>query len=158
MLVQWTALRPSLRARRWRYAGLIIAAASSIALAAAAVASRPFDIGLAMLASFAALAVCIAIRTPVCRPLEVGIASDGQLRIRERQEKDPESGIPECSISVAFATPWLISVRRGSMLIPIWPDSLPNSVFRRLWVHLRWGRAGLSGENQQPSEERNGGR
>lgn len=158
MLVQWTALRPSLRARRWRHAGLIIGAASLIALAAAVVASKPFDIGLAMLAFFAAVAVCIAMRSPVCRHLEVGIASDGQLRIREREARDSEGAFPECSINVTFATPWLISVRHGTMLIPIWPDSLPNSVFRRVWVHLRWGRAVLSGENQQPSESRNGGR
>jgi hypothetical protein len=135
---------------------LIIAAASLIALAAAAVTSKPFDIGLGMLVFFAAVAVTIAMRRPVGRPLEVGIASDGQLRIREPQAKDSESAFPERPINVTFAAPWLISVRHGTMLIPIWPDSLPDSVFRRLWVHLRWGRVVPSGENLEPSGGRGG--
>jgi len=140
LLVPWTTLQPSSRARQWRGVGLGIALVSSTALLAAAVASAPFNGGLALLAGVAGLTAWAATRRRGGGPFEVSVSSLGEIRVREC---DPAvSDIPAAAaVRVAFASPWLISLRRGTMLIPIWPDSLPQSIYRQLWVHLRWGRA-----------------
>jgi hypothetical protein len=139
LLVPWTTLQPSARARQWRGVGLGIALVSSTALLAAAVASAPFDAGLALLAGIAGLTAWVATQRRGGGPFEVGVSSLGEIRVREC---DPAvSDIPAAAVRVAFASPWLISLRRGTTLIPIWPDSLPQSIYRQLWVHLRWGRA-----------------
>jgi hypothetical protein len=64
--------------------------------------------------------------------------------LRERDASDWSESV---TVKMAFAAPWLISLRRGTMLVAIWPDSLPQSTYRQLWVHLRWGRA-------MPSDDR----
>jgi hypothetical protein len=148
VLVPWTTLQPSSRARQWRRVGLTIALVSSTALFAAAVASAPFNAALALLAGVAGMAAWAATRGRAGGPFEVGVSSLGEIKLREC---DPEvSAVPAAaSVRVAFASPWLISLRRGTMLIPIWPDSLPQSTYRQLWVHLRWGRAMPSDNDRQ---------
>jgi len=140
VLVPWTTLQPSSRARQWRRIGLGIALVSSTALLAAAAASASFDAGLALLAGVAGLATWAATRRRAGGQFEVGISSLGEIEVRAC---DPAVSDVSAAgaVSVAFASPWLISLRRGTMLIPIWPDSLPQSTYRQLWVHLRWGRA-----------------
>ncbi len=142
LLVPWTALQPSSRARRWRHVGLGIALASFLALLIAAVSSAPFAPALALLAAVAAIAAWASTRARIAAPLEIGVSSVGEIRVRERDSAPstvaPASPAPP--VHIAFASTWLISLRRGTMLIPIWPDSLPQSTYRQLWVHLRWGR------------------
>ena len=143
MLVPWTALQPSSHARRWRYVGLGIALASLVALLLAAVSSAPFDPALALLAAIAGFAAWASTRGRICASLEIGVSSLGEIGVRERDPapSDVSPTLPAPPVHIAFASTWLISLRRGTMLIPIWPDSLPQSTYRRLWVHLRWGRA-----------------
>ena len=150
MLVPWTALQPSPRARRWRQVGLGLALASSFALLIAAVASAPFDPALALLAGIAGFSAWASTRTRIGAPLEIGVSSLGEIRVRERDlaasGTSPAKPLP---IRIAYASTWLISLRRGTMLIAIWPDSLPQATYRRLWVHLRWGRAVPSDDDQR---------
>jgi hypothetical protein len=117
-----------------------IALVSSTAMLAAAVASAPFNAGLALLAGIAGLVAWAATRRRAGGPFEVGVSSLGEIEVRECDAAASDVSAAD-GVSVAFASPWLISLRRGTMLIPIWPDSLPQSTYRQLWVHLRWGRA-----------------
>ncbi len=151
MLVPWTALQPSPRARRWRHVGLGLALASCLALLMAAVSAAPFDPALALLAAIAGCAAWASTRGRVCAPLEVGVSSLGEIGVRERDPapSDIAPSVPLPRVHIAFMSTWLISLRRGTMLIPIWPDSLPQSTYRRLWVHLRWGRAMPDDDDQR---------
>jgi len=38
----------------------------------------------------------------------------------------------------AYVAPWLITLRCGGVVLPIWPDSLPAPAFRRLHACTRW--------------------
>lgn len=145
LLVPWTTLQASRRARRWRQVGIGIAIASAIALLAAAVASSPFNFALATLAGVVAVVGGAAARARSAGSFEIGVSAMGTLELRERV---PGAAVSAMPLSVSFAAPWLISLRRGTMLIPIWPDCLPPSVFRQLWVHVRWGRAAPSDDEQ----------
>ena len=139
----WTALQPSTRARRWRLVGLGIALVSFLALLIAAGASAPFDPALALLAAIAVFVGAIAsTRGRMRGRLEIGVSSSGEIRVREGEPVPAgvSPALPTPRVQIAFASTWLISLRRGTMLIPVWPDSLPQSTYRRLWVHLRWGR------------------
>jgi hypothetical protein len=140
LLVPWTTLQPSSRARQWRRIGLGIALVSSTALLAAAAASASFNAGLALLAGVAGLATWAATRRRPGGQFEVGLSSLGEIEVRACDPAVSDVSAA-AAVSVAFASPWLISLRCGTMLIPIWPDSLPQSTYRQLWVHLRWGRA-----------------
>ena len=139
----WTALQPSPRALRWRVIGLGLALASSLAILIAAVSSAPFDPALLLLAGITGCAAWASMRGRVSAPLEIGVSSLGEISVRERAPSlsDKRPAVPQSPVYVVFMSTWLISLRRGSMLIPIWPDSLPQSTYRRLSVHLRWGRA-----------------
>ncbi len=147
MLVPWTIVQPSRQARRWRHMGLGIAIASALALFAAATASSPFNLGLAVLATVVGVVGWVVVRERAAGSFEIGVSAIGTVELRECAPTGGAavSGMP---LSVSFAAPWLISLRRGTMLIPIWPDCLPPSVFRQLWVHVRWGRAGQSDDEQ----------
>ncbi|MGZ9076055.1 MAG: hypothetical protein ACXW13_09795 [Burkholderiaceae bacterium] len=155
MLVPWTALQPSPRARRWRLVGLGIALASFLALLIAAFSSAPFDPALALLAAIAVFAAWASTRGRMPGPLEIGVSSLGEISVRQR-DPAPSGVAPVTSprVQIAFASTWLISLRRGTMLIPVWPDSLPQSTYRRLWVHLRWGRA-MPDDDDQRTTARN---
>ena len=133
-------MQPSSRARRWRWVGLAIFLCAFVALLAAAVAADPFDWIAAALAAGAGVVAWFAVPRRPTGPFEVGVSDVGRVELREC--KGATSGIAEDRpVQVAFASTWLISLRRGTMLIAIWPDSLPQSRYRQLWVHLRWGRA-----------------
>gem|GEM_PF-1215605 len=148
MLVPWTALRPSLQSLRWRRAGIGLALVTAAALAAAAMASAPSSVrqvSLAILAVLTGVFAWIASRRRPARPWEIGVSTKGEVELRG---VEPASQ-PARPFQLAFAAPWLISLRSGTMFIPIWPDSLPQSVYRRLWVHLRWKKAGRSDDEQR---------
>ncbi len=97
-----------------------------------------------MLAVLALSVVALGLRNATPPAFDVGVASDGAIRLRQSaaSNADPRPA------TVVFAAPWLISLRSGTMLVSIWPDSLPPTVFRRLWVHLHWGRAVASSDQQ----------
>ena len=147
----WTILQPSSRARRWRRVGLAIALGSCAVLMAAAFASDPFNLTLVVLAAVGALGALVATRPRTGGPFEVGVSSRGEIKVRERDAPAFKvSGSPSLpTVEIAFASPWLISLRRGTMLVAIWPDSLPQSTYRQLWVHLRWGRAMPSDDDRR---------
>lgn len=147
MLVPWTTLQPSRQARRWRHVGIGIAIASAVALLAAAAASSPFNLGLAILAGVVGVVGWVAVRERATGSLQIGVSALGTIELRECA---PPGGAAVLAppLSVSFAAPWLISLRRGTMLIPIWPDCLPPHIFRQLWVHVRWGRAAPSDDEQ----------
>ncbi len=151
MLVPWTALQRSSRARRWRLVGLGLALASSLALLIAAVTAAPFDPALALLAAIAVCAAWASTRGRVCAPLQVGVSPLGEIGVRERDAapSDTSPAGPLPPVHIVFMSTWLISLRRGTMLIPIWPDSVPQSTYRRLSVHLRWGRAMPDNDDQR---------
>ena len=147
MLLPWSVLRPSLRARRMRQVGYAIAGVSSVVLFSAAFAADPFDANRLLLAFCVAILCLFATRQVQHRkPLEVGVAPNGEIKLRERRssdavaidESEPAESMP---IRVGFAAPWLISLRSGTMFVAIWPDCLPPPAYRQLWVHLHWGRA-----------------
>jgi hypothetical protein len=69
---------------------------------------------------------------------EVSIASDGA--VQARTAGTAEVG-PPAVVRCIFVAPWLITLRCGAMLVPIWPDSLPSDAFRRLHACARWAGA-----------------
>lgn len=146
----WTTLQPSSRARRWRRVGLAIALSSCTALLAAATASDPFSSNLVFLAALGAVGAWVAMRIRNDGSFEVGVSSQGEIRLRQRDAPASEgSGLLSlAAVQIAFASPWLISLRRGTMLVAIWPDSLPQATYRQLWVHLRWGKG--NAERRRP--------
>ncbi len=149
MLVPWTPLQPSARARHLRRAAACIALASASALLAAALHAAPVDARLFALAIVAGVAVVAVLPDRTDRGLEIGVSSLGGVMVRSRDPADADAA-PSHLARIVFAAPWLISLRSGTMLIPIWPDSLPLSTYRRLWVHHRWGRAIPSDDDRRP--------
>jgi hypothetical protein len=90
---------------------------------------------LGIAALLALLGGAMALRSaPAGAPIEVGIDRWGALAVRRAFDTASEPGV-QC----VFAAPWLITLKHGTMLIPIWPDSIPGNTYRRLWVHIRWG-------------------
>jgi hypothetical protein len=157
LLLSWTKLQPSSRARQWRRVGVGIALTSCVTLFAAAAYSDPFNPVPAVLGCAAALGAWLALRVRNTRQVDIGVSSEGQVMLREHDATESSESV---SVQMAFASPWLISLRRGTMLVAIWPDSLPQSTFRRLWVHLRWKKAmpsddrGTSPSNRANSTDR----
>jgi hypothetical protein len=113
-------------------------------LGAAAFAADPFNPVPALLSVAGGLISWVLVKRRSNQQFEVGVSSTGQMKLRERDATDP---VPAENVQPAFASPWLISLRRGTMLVAIWPDSLPQSTYRQLWVYLRWGRA-MPSDNQ----------
>lgn len=154
MLVPWTALRPSLTAKRWRGGGLGFGAASSLALIAAAIAAPAVNGGLCAVAAVVAAACFWAASMGAVPVFEIAVSQASELLLRRYPSCGSEGedatwndkGVPA---PVIFAAPWLITLRSGTTLVPIWPDSLPPAVYRRLWVYLHWGRAAAS-EDRNP--------
>ena len=151
MLVPWTKVQQSSRARQWRRVGVAIALTSCAALFAAALFSDPFNPIAALLGSAGGLGAWLMIRPRSSQQIEIGVSSQGQVLLRDR---DASGSSESVSVQMAFASPWLISLRRGTMLVAIWPDSLPQSIYRQLWVHLRWGRAMPSDDRGIPPSNR----
>jgi hypothetical protein len=150
VLLPWTVLRPSVRERRWRRAGQAIAGLAAIALAAAAF-NASFDVPLLLLAVGAAFACWLGGRRRRTETIEIAVDDGGAVCFRntESPRSDEAQGrVLEC----AFAAPWLITLRHGTMLLPVWPDSMPEKAFRRLWVYLRWSR-GVRSDSQAPAND-----
>jgi len=125
--------------------------ASCASLFAAAFFSDPFNPIPALLACAGGLGAWVAMRPRTSRHVEIAVSSLGEVMLRNRDASDASDSI---SVRMAFASPWLISLRRGTMLVTIWPDSLPQSSYRQLWVHLRWGRAMPSDDRGIPPSNR----
>jgi len=66
---------------------------------------------------------------------EVAIGQDGALLAR------PQTAESADAARCIFAAPWLITLRRGGMLVAVWPDSLPPDAFRRLHACAGWAAA-----------------
>jgi hypothetical protein len=117
---------------------------SGLVLLVAAGRAEPFEPLLALAGLLAATVGVLAVRARDARVHEVGVDQHGRLAVRRAE---PCDGAPEAGPRCAFASPWLITIKFGSICLPIWPDSLPASTFRRLWVHVRWssGRTGFPG-------------
>ena len=107
---------------------------TSVALLLAAVRADPFDPYPAIAAVLAFLAGAWAGRANSPGLLEVGVDQDGSLTVR----RPADLGSAPEHLRCVFAAPWLITLKRGTMWIPIWPDSVPANTYRRLWVHVRW--------------------
>ena len=131
MLVPWSVLRPSLQARRVRRIGYAIGGVSSVVLFSAALVAEPFDATRLLLAvCVAILCLLVALHVPHRKALEIGVAPNGEIKLRECRSSDgadlgegePAGSMP---LRVSFAAPWLISLRSGTMFVPIWPDCLP---------------------------------
>ncbi|MDQ3188825.1 MAG: hypothetical protein M3Q28_07985 [Pseudomonadota bacterium] len=132
--------------------GIGIAALTAAALAAAAMASAPSSVrqvSLAILAVLTGVFSWIASRRQPARPWEIGVSTKGEVELRGADSASQPVSQPARPFQLAFAAPWLISLRSGTMFIPVWPDSLPQSVYRRLWVHLRWKKAARSDDEQR---------
>jgi hypothetical protein len=116
----------------------VLAAATALTLGIAALRSDPFGVALAALASLLAAGAAFVWRARPAPSFDVAIDAEGWLLLRPTAADG--AAVP---VRCGFAAPWLISVRHGTMWVPIWPDSVPPSTFRRLWVHIRWssGRA-----------------
>jgi hypothetical protein len=136
VLVPWTPLAPSRLERVVRRIGASLALAAGVALLLAAAREEAFDPVLALAALLALLGGAFAIRSAPAELFEVGVDRVGALTVRQGTAVDDW---PEQGLQCVFAAPWLITLRRGTMLIPIWPDSVPGNAYRRLWVHIRWG-------------------
>lgn len=149
MLVPWTLVQPSRRARQLRLIAIVIAALSSLSLLAAAIVSTPLSVGLALLAALTAAAGWTAARARAKPSFEIGVSPAAQIEVRDRDAAATDT--PPPAVRVVFAAPWLISLRRGTTLIPIWPDCLPPAIYRQLWVHLHWGRTMPSDDDRRPA-------
>jgi hypothetical protein len=134
VLVPWTPLSPSRRERGLRRIGQAFGFLTSAALLSAAVRSDPFDPLPALAAVLALLAGLWAGRAASPESLEVGVDRAGSLTVCRTADS---GSVPE-RLQCVFAAPWLITLKRGTIWIPIWPDSVPAGTWRRLWVHLRW--------------------
>jgi hypothetical protein len=133
VILPWVALQPSRRERGWRMSGSAVAAVAAIALTAAAFRSG-FNAAVLLLAIGAGIAAWWLSRLRALGPAEIGVDDEGTVVLRR-----PESSVIDpVPLQCRFAAPWLITLRHGTMLIAVWPDSLPEAVYRRLWVHLRW--------------------
>jgi hypothetical protein len=147
VLVPWTPLAPSQRERRLRQLGAVLAVATAATVLITALRSEPFDVALAALALLLAVAAAWVWRARRAPSMDVAIDADGRLLVRSSTGVDVGPSLARCR----FAAPWLISIRSGTMWVPIWPDSVPPSTFRRLWVHIRWSSGRVTSE---PSADR----
>jgi hypothetical protein len=130
----WTVLQPSARERRWLQVARFGAIAGAGASITALLASEPP-------APWAACVVLLAVLGLVLLPRrrsawQLAIADDGRVVGRAADNA------PERRLQCLFASTWLITLRVGTEVVPVWPDSLPTDSYRRLWVHLRWTHAG----------------
>jgi hypothetical protein len=93
---------------------------------------EPAPLLCALLAGVAGVAGARSRPSPV---VEIAVDDAGALVVRAPNPGDER---PEHRLPCVFAAPWLITLRRGTMWVRIWPDSLPGYAFRRFWVHIRW--------------------
>lgn len=141
MILGWTVLRPSARERRLRLAAVAAAALTGAALLAAALLADPrHPVSVWSAAFFAVAATASAVfslKRASVRRVEVAIRHDGTLLARKQDT--PESA-PQKLPRIVFVAPWLVTLRCGATLVPIWPDSVGSEAFRRLHACARWAR------------------
>jgi hypothetical protein len=129
----WTVLQPSARERRWLQVarfGAIVGAGVSIAALLTSEPRAPWAAGVVLLAALG------LVFFPRRRSAwQLAIADDGRVMGRAADNA------PERRLQCLFASTWLITLRVGTEVVAVWPDSLPADFYRRLWVHLRWTRA-----------------
>jgi hypothetical protein len=131
-----------MRERRYRVAATALLALCACSLIGAAIVRDPRYPGWVWSAALAtAIAAASAVRTVTGArtTLEIAVGDDGAIRVR-----DSAAGTREQSGRCAFVAPWLITLRCGTMWVPIWPDSVPEGAFRRLHACARWGGAAHS--------------
>jgi hypothetical protein len=108
---------------------------TATALAVAAIRDGSIDPVPTLAALLAAAGGLLAGRPALREPIEIGVDDSGCIALRRvaRAGDSPEQGL-RC----VFAAPWLITLKSGTIWVPIWPDSVPGNLFRRFWVHVRW--------------------
>ena len=112
----------------------MLGAAAAASLLIAASGAQPADPMLLPAAALAAAGAFFAGRRRAAPDIEVGVDARGRLRARDGRAPEPVDRGLQC----VFAAPWLITLRSGTMWVPIWPEAVPGNTFRRLWVHIRW--------------------
>jgi hypothetical protein len=135
VLVPWIRLSPSRREQDLRRLAQVLSALSALALLGASFPHGEVEPAPLLGALLAAVAAAVAARARPTPLLDVGVDDAGALVVRAPNDGD---GGPEHRLPCVFAAPWLITLRRGTMWVRIWPDSLPGNAFRRFWVHIRW--------------------
>ena len=152
MWVPWTILRPSLTAKRWRWVGIMIGAASSIALLLAGLKTSPVSSGQLALAGLFAACCFGAVWVRKTPQLEISVSPGSGLMLRRwhADESQLVATAETLPARLVFAAPWLISLRSGTRLIPVWPDCLPPTLYRRVWVHVHWGRVAAHEDDRRP--------
>jgi len=138
VILSWTVLQRSVRERRLWIAAAIFMFACCAALLFAALTRdprQPYVVWAALLLS-AIAAIWTVWSVPRGQPgFELGIGADGALQVRRCDGGADELPAPACCIFVAS---WLITLRCGGVVLPIWPDSVPATAFRRLHACTRW--------------------
>jgi hypothetical protein len=143
VILGWTVLQPSVRERRLWLAAIAAAAAVAAVLVIAALALDPrHPVRLWGAAWIALVAAGWGVRRAGQaggRRAEVSVASDGTVQARLLNgQADVLGGAARC----VFVAPWLITLKSGAMLVPVWPDALSPDAFRRLHACARWGVSG----------------
>ncbi len=143
MILGWTVLQPSARERRLRLAAIAAAATVAAVLAIAAVALDPrHPVRVWVAAGWGVRGACQA----AGRRTEVSIASDGAVQARPLNGRGYAL---EAAVRCVFVAPWLITLKSGAMLVPVWPDALSPDALRRLHACARWaGTGGPAGANK----------
>ena len=134
MLVPWTPLSPSRREQGLRRWALALALASAVMLGIAACIADPIDPWRLVLAATVLALGVRAMRLRGSASIDVAVDGRGQVRARWPGVNGPV----ERGLQCVFAAPWLITLKCGTMWLPLWPDSVPGTTYRRLWVHIRW--------------------
>lgn len=155
MILGWTVLQPSVRERRLWLAAIAAAATVAAVLAIAALALDPrHPVRVWVAAGMAVVAVSWGVRgarQAAGRRTEVSVAPDGAVQARPLNGRaDALGGAARC----VFVAPWLITLKSGGMLVPVWPDALSPDAFRRLHACARW--AGTGGPAGADNDKRTG--
>ena len=155
MILGWTVLQPSARERRLWLAAIAAATSIAMVLAIAALALDPrHPARLWVAAGIAVVAAGWGVRgarQAAGRRTEVSVASDGAVLARPLNGR---ADAPEAESRCVFVAPWLITLKSGGMLVPVWPDALSPDAFRRLHACARW--AGTSGQTKADKDIRTG--
>jgi len=147
VILGWTVLLPSVRERRLWLAAIAAAATVAAVLAIAALAVDPRHPVRLWVAAWVALVAAgwgvHRARRAAGRRAEVSVAADGAVHARLLNgPADTLGGAARC----VFVAPWLITLKSGAMLVPVWPDALSPDAFRRLHACARWmGSGGATG-------------
>jgi hypothetical protein len=147
VILGWTVLQPSARERRLWLAAIAAAATVAAVLASAALALDPRHPVRLWVAAWMALVAAgwgvRGARRAAGRRTEVSVAADGAVQARPLNGRaDALGGAARC----VFVAPWLITLKSGAMLVPVWPDALSPDAFRRLHACARWvGSGGPAG-------------